>query len=263
MNDKTTSISTGEDREQLPNLRLGRGRCNTSSSDLLHAKGLQQPTLSRRCPQHVSDWQMANIDRFWPILFLSVVSVVYWAVWQLSPFSRLGPNMCDLSRQKNAWEERSFKICKCPFGFGLAMGDMLAMYTGHVGHVYWPCWLRLRELPHPMVLVSVKSVSASTWMAREGCFCPIVLYSVMLPGHRQSWTGIPTMLSLQLGHYMTLLFFQYWNQNQSRATWIKWVWHNDTLCNWNPELSRTHSQSSDVQCVQAQTTFHCRHAAQD
>ena len=107
---------------------FGRGRCHASSSDPLHAKGLQQP---KHCPQHVSDWQdLAKIDRFWQILLLSVVC---WVVWQLSPFSRLGPNICDLSPPEEAWEERSFKICKCPFGFGLAMGDMLAMYAGYVG----------------------------------------------------------------------------------------------------------------------------------
>jgi hypothetical protein len=47
-----------------------------------------------------------------------------------------------------------------------------ACYGWHVGHVCWLCWPRFWEVFHAVVLVSVKSVGASTWMACEGCFCP-------------------------------------------------------------------------------------------
>lgn len=105
---------------------FGRGRCHASSSDPLHAKGLQQP---KHCPQHVSDWQnLAKIDRFWQILLLSVVC---WVVWQLSPFSRLGPNICDLSRPKKPGKNGLSKFVNALLALGLLWVTC------------WPCMLAM------------------------------------------------------------------------------------------------------------------------
>lgn len=135
---------------------FGRGRCHASSSDPLHAKGLQQP---RSMWVTGKIWQrLIDCDRF-------CCCPWYVGLFDNSRLFRVWGQIFVISPARRSLGRTVLQNLYMPFW-------LWACYGWHVGHVCWLCWPRFWEVFHAVVLVSVKSVGASTWMACEGCFCP-------------------------------------------------------------------------------------------